>query len=79
MVDIILRSKGTSLGEGWFGVVVASNVVDATGRQEYSWEDPSAAFSEEERASEDAFQEKFQLELFDAAGGGLICRLVWFV
>ena len=42
--------------------------------QNFLWEEPWDLFTEEERASAETFQEKFYLELFDAVGGGLICR-----
>lgn len=44
--------------------------------QEVLWEEPWTAFTEEERASAETFQDSFYLELFDAVGGGLICRHV---
>jgi len=72
-VDIILRSKGDS--GGGYRKVAASEARPSTGRQEFTWDQPSAVFSQEEQASEEMFQDQlFYLELYDAVGGGLICR-----
>ncbi len=76
-MDIILRSKGESLSEE-YKIVADAKAVDSAGPQEFVWVDPSAVFTDEELASAETFQDKnFQLELFDAVGGGLICRLGW--
>eukprot|EP00752_Nemacystus_decipiens_P009591 g8569.t1 len=72
LVDIILRSRASTSDDD-FRVVVASNARTATDGK-FLWEEPWAVFTEEERAAEETFQFKFYLELFDAFGGGLICR-----
>eukprot|EP00752_Nemacystus_decipiens_P009587 g8565.t2 len=74
LVDIILRSRASTSDDD-FRVVVASNARASTDGN-FIWEEPWAVFTEEERASVETFQHKFYLELFDAVGGGLICRHV---
>ncbi|CBJ33092.1 expressed unknown protein [Ectocarpus siliculosus] len=41
---------------------------------EFSWDNPSEAFTPDELASAATFEDRFFLEVFDAVGGGLICR-----
>ncbi|CAM9822713.1 unnamed protein product, partial [Ectocarpus sp. 8 AP-2014] len=75
-VDIILRSKA-NLSDDAYYVVAAGNSRNSTDG-EFSWDNPSEAFTADELASAATFEDRFFLEVFDAVGGGLICRSTEF-
>ncbi|CAM9502020.1 unnamed protein product, partial [Scytosiphon promiscuus] len=75
-VDIILRSKGNLSEDAFYIVAEGDERTSVNGA--FTWSEPSAVFTEEDLASSEIFDGTFYLEVYDAVGGGLICRSLEF-